>query len=104
LLGLFQQPVLASIRRLIHARLATLSDRHQLSGLAVDGVHLAKVELLGPGDRTRLPRLAAVCGTNECPARAADPNDVTVDDAQSVQASVGVRFLRLPLGEGERNK
>src|SRR5499427_6967920 len=64
-----------------------------------DGVHLAEVELLGPGHRPGLPRLAAVCGTNECPARAADPNEVTVDDAQSEQASVGVRFLRVPLGE-----
>jgi len=41
---------------------------------------------------------------HECPARAADPNDVTVDDAQSVQASVGVRFLRMPLAKaGETN-
>src|SRR5262249_2023678 len=60
-------------------------------------------ELLGPGDRAGLPRLAAVCGTNECSACAAGPDDVGVDDAQSVQASVGVRLLRMPLGEGGRN-
>jgi hypothetical protein len=63
-----------------------------------------KSSFSAPGDRPGLPRLAAVCGTNECPARAADPNDVTVDDAQSVQAGFGVRFLRMPLGESGRNK
>ena len=104
LLGVFKQPVLARIRRLIDARLVALSDRQQVSGLAVDGVHVAEVELLGPDDRPSLPRLATVFGTNECPARPADPNDVTADDAQSVQASVGVRFLKVPLAKSGRNK
>src|SRR6202030_4865380 len=105
LLGVLQPPGLARICRFVNPRFIPAADRHQVSGLRVDGICVAEVEFLAAPDGSRLPRLASVRRTDKCPTCAAGPDYVCIDDAQSVQASGGVRLLRVPLAErGRRHK
>src|SRR5215472_2277647 len=63
---------------------------------------VAEVEFLAAWDGSRLPRLAAIDRTDKCSPRAAGPDYLCIDDAQSVQAGGRVRVLGVPLPERGR--
>src|SRR5262249_20143288 len=76
-------PSSARIGGLINPRLLAWSATQEKSGLIVDGLHAAKIQVGGAGDSRDLPVLAAVGSVQISAPRSASPNDARLPRAHA---------------------
>src|SRR5689334_15000775 len=95
-----QFPRLTAISGLVDARVVTVADAENVSGVGVEGFDVAEVEFLGRGDGIDVPRLAAVDGPDHGAGGAAGPDDVVIYDGEAAKAGGRLYVLLDPLCEG----
>src|SRR5689334_21813583 len=81
-------PVLAAVHGAVNARLAFFrrsgADDHTRVG--VKRVNASEIELVRSGNRVDRPVLPTISRADDCPIRAAGPNDFIADHAQAAKA------------------
>src|SRR2546423_4540053 len=88
-----QRPARSRVSSFVNARCRSVADTRNVSSLLINGIDIAKVQCL-PGHSYLLPVRAAVIGTQDRAAGAADPRDAFVHRAHAPQSPRHAAGLR----------